>query len=91
MKTPQHRNEVTEAFADEWYVGLPTRPLRNMDPKKTRQHLALKLLGNSDADPNDVTKAWLALPAEKKCSICWHMMGHHDAPFVEENDNPAYT
>ena len=91
MKIPQHRNEVTEAFADEWFVGLPIRPLRNMDAKNTRQHLAAKLLGNKDADPMDITKAWLALTPEKKCSVCWHMTGHHEAAFVEDIDKPSYT
>lgn len=91
MRIPQTFKEVTEAFADEWYVGLPIRPLRNIDAKNTRQHLAVKLLGNKDADPRDITKAWVALPAEKKCRICWHMTGHHDASFVEDVDKPSYT
>ena len=91
MKIPQKRSEVTEAFADEWYVGLPIRPLRNMDVKNTRQHLAEKLLGNKEANPNDITKAWLALTPEEKCRICWHMTGHHDATFVEDIDKLAYT
>ena len=65
MKIPQKLSEVTEAFADEWYVGLPIRPLRNMDVKNTRQHLAEKLLGNKDAEPTDITRAWLALTPEE--------------------------
>ena len=81
----------TEAFADEWFVGLPIRPLRNMEAKNTREHLALKLLGNKDADPREVTKAWLALPPGRKCAICWHMTGHHDAAFVEDEEKPSYT
>ena len=91
MKIPQKCSDVTEAFADEWYVGLPIRPLRDMDAKNTRQHLALKLLGNKDADPMEITKAWLALPPQRKCAICWHMTGHHDAAYVEEIDKPSYT
>ena len=91
MKIPQKCSDVTEAFADEWYVGLPIRPLRNMDAKNTRQHLAVKLLGNKDADPMEITKAWLALPPQRKCAICWHMTGHHDAAFVEDTDKPSYT
>ena len=91
MKIPQKRSEVTEAYANEWYVGLPIRPLRNIDAKNTRQHLAEKLLGRMDATPNEITEAWLALTPEQKCSICWHMSGHHDAPFVEDVDKLAYT
>lgn len=91
MKIPQKCSDVTEAFADEWFVGLPIRPLRNLDAKNTRQHLAIKLLGDKDADPREITKAWLALPPQRKCAICWHMTGHHDAAFVEEIDKPSYT
>ena len=91
MKTPERFEDVTEAFADEWYVGLPIRPIRNIDAKNTRQHIAKKLLGNEDADPCAITAAWLALPAEKKCRICWHMTGHHDATYTEDVDKPSYT
>ena len=70
MIIPQKCSDVTEAFADEWFVGLPLRPLRHLDAKNTREHLALKLLGNKDADPREVTKAWLALPPQRKCAIC---------------------
>ena len=40
MKIPEKCSDVTEAFADEWFVGLPIRPLRNIEAKNTREHLA---------------------------------------------------